>query len=127
MSIRLDAIPCDPMQTKAWLDLNDPIVPPGATFVAHDTGEQRANYTLSETVHWSELPPKTKGDKGDPGPSNYERAVAVLGYVGTEEEYLNDAENGAKGAPGAAGDSFQFVKGSVRPTVLAANTLYGVV
>lgn len=110
MPVTVNAVVAEPRQTAAWLTANDPILPAGVRYTESDTGRSKKNYNLTATAHWSALAYELVGEKGDPGPTPYERQVQ-LGFVGTEEDWYTSI----KGDKGDNGLSLSIVVGSTIP------------
>lgn len=119
MPVTLDAIAALPRQTAAWLTANNPSLPAGARYLETDTGRTKTNSNLTAAANWNSLAYDLVGEKGDPGPTPYQRQVQ-LGFTGTEQEWFDSL----KGDTGDDGTSFTVVVGSTIPTTQDANTLY---
>lgn len=107
--------------TSDWLTANDPVLVDGQIGYETDTGNEKINLTGADET-WNNLPYRTKGAKGDPGPGPYDDAIARGAFAGTYEEYVAQV---LKGDRGDDGDNAAVLTGTTVPVDgIAINAIF---
>lgn len=104
MTITVNGIHQQRRGTAAALAAQNPLLKPGETIleVGGDPLRSKTNNSLSTPLYWNDLGYDGVGERGEPGPSPWQRAVQ-LGYEGSEEDWYASLQ----GPPGAPGTSWR--------------------